>query len=68
MAAKDAPIQGVQSSVVDQDGYIIGEAARKHSSILVNQDRGSGYPCTISTDCKTEGELTVQMEGKGIGE
>lgn len=65
MAAKDAPIQGVQSSVVDQDGYIIGEAARKHSSILVNQDRG---PCTTSIDCKTEGELTVQMEGQGIGE
>ena len=31
---------------------------------FVNQNRCSGYPCTTSTDCKTEGELTVQMEGK----
>lgn len=58
----------VQSSVVDQHGcYVIGRAARKHSQIIVNQDWCSGYPCTTSTDCKTEGELTVQMEGKGIG-
>lgn len=43
--------------------------SRTEISLKVNphswMDRCSGYPCTTSTDCKTEGELTVQMEGKG---
>lgn len=39
---------------------------RLYNKGSVNQNRCSGYPCTTSTDCKTEGELTVKMEGKGF--
>ncbi|CAK9186634.1 unnamed protein product, partial [Ilex paraguariensis] len=61
MAAKDALIQG-RSKQRGRSTRLYNRGSSKKA--FVNQDRCSGYPCTTSTDCKAEGELTVQMEGK----
>ncbi|CAK9183565.1 unnamed protein product [Ilex paraguariensis] len=61
MAAKDVLILG-RSKQRGRSTRLYNRGSSKKT--FVNQDRCSGYPCSTSTDCKAEGELTVQMEGK----